>query len=60
MSTALNDTIVGRVEAQSGLERDSQATMFVDLRKVHVFEPGVTGMNLSSKTSSNEPSHALA
>ena len=60
MSTALNDTIVGRVEAQSGLERDSQATMFVDLRKVHVFEPGVTGMNLSSKTSSNEPAHALA
>jgi multiple sugar transport system ATP-binding protein len=59
MSTALNDTIVGRVEAQSGLERDSQATMFVDLRKVHVFEPGVTGMNLSSKTS-NEPAHALA
>jgi multiple sugar transport system ATP-binding protein len=59
MSTALNDSVVGRVEAQPGLERDSQATMFVDLRKVHVFEPGVTGMNLSSKTS-NEPAHALA
>jgi multiple sugar transport system ATP-binding protein len=60
MSTALNDSVVGRVEAQSGLDRDSQATMYVDLRKVHVFEPGVTGMNLSSKTSSNEPAHALA
>jgi multiple sugar transport system ATP-binding protein len=59
MSTALNDAIVGRVEAQSGLVRDSQVTMYVDLRKVHVFEPGVTGMNLSSKTSS-EPAHALA
>jgi hypothetical protein len=32
--------------------------MYVDLRKVHVFEPGETGMNLSSKTS--EPAHALA
>src|SRR6478672_11989267 len=51
MSTALNDSVVGRVEAQQGLDRDSQATMYVDLRKVHVFEPGVTGMNLSSKTS---------
>jgi multiple sugar transport system ATP-binding protein len=59
MSTALNDSVVGRVEAQSGLVRDSQMTVYVDLRKVHVFEPGVTGMNLSSKTSS-EPAHALA
>jgi multiple sugar transport system ATP-binding protein len=59
MSTALNDSVVGRVEAQSGLVRDSQMTVYVDLRKVHVFEPGVTGMNLSSKTS-NEPAHAIA
>jgi multiple sugar transport system ATP-binding protein len=58
MSTALNETIVGRVEAQPGLQRDAQVTMYVDLRKVHVFEPGETGMNLSSKTS--EPAHALA
>ena len=58
MSTAVNETIVGRVEAQPGLQRDTQVTMYVDLRKVHVFEPGETGMNLSSKTS--EPAHALA
>ena len=58
MSTALSETIVGRVEAQPGLQRDAQVTMYVDLRKVHVFEPGETGMNLSSKTS--EPAHALA
>jgi len=58
MSTALNESVVGRVEAQTGLQRDTQVTMYVDLRKVHVFEPGVTGMNLSSKTS--EPAHALA
>jgi multiple sugar transport system ATP-binding protein len=58
MSTALNESVVGRVEAQPGLKRDTQVTMYVDLRKVHVFEPGETGMNLSSKTS--EPAHALA
>jgi len=58
MSTALNESVVGRVEAQPGLARDTQVTMYVDLRKVHVFEPGETGMNLSSKTS--EPAHALA
>jgi multiple sugar transport system ATP-binding protein len=57
MSTILNESVVGRVEAQSGLVRDSQVTLYVDLRKVHVFEPGETGMNLS-KTS--EHAHALA
>jgi multiple sugar transport system ATP-binding protein len=57
MSTALNESVVGRVEAQPGLQQDARATMYVDLRRVHVFEPGVTGMNLS-KTS--EHAHALA
>jgi multiple sugar transport system ATP-binding protein len=58
MSTILNETVVGRVEAQPGLQRDTQVTMYVDLRKVHVFEPGETGMNLSKIT--GEHAHALA
>ena len=45
------------VGAQSGLSGDSRVTVFVNLRKIHFFEPGVTGMNLSL---SNEPSHAIA
>ena len=57
LSTSLSDPVVARVEAQDGLRVDSQATLYVDLRKVHLFEPGATGMNLS-KTS--EPIHALA
>jgi multiple sugar transport system ATP-binding protein len=57
MSTIHNESVVGRVEAQAGLERDTQVTAYVDVRKVHVFEPGETGMNLS-KTS--EHAHALA
>jgi len=57
MHTRLHDHVVGRVEAQAGLQRDSEQTMFVDLRKIHFFEPGETGMNLSLKS---EPAHALA
>jgi multiple sugar transport system ATP-binding protein len=57
MSTIHNETVVGRVEAQAGLERDTQVTLYVDVRKVHVFEPGETGMNLSKTT---EHAHALA
>src|SRR4029079_11045816 len=66
MSTGLHDHVVGRVEAQptgtsvagsGGLAMNSQVTMYIDLRKVHFFEPGVTGMNL---TLQREPAHAVA
>ena len=57
LETNLNDSVVARVEAQGQLSGDSQVTVFVDLRKIHFFEPGVSGMNLSL---SNEPSHAIA
>ena len=65
MSTNLNDHVVARVEAESaqggalgdGLRADTQATLYVDLRKVHFFEPGETGMNLSL---TNETDHAAA
>ena len=57
MNTALADHVVGRVEAQSGLQINTQVTMYVDLRKIHFFEPGETGMNLSLL---NEPAHAFA
>jgi ABC-type sugar transport system ATPase subunit len=54
MCTSLHDHVVGRVEApaagsSNGLAMNSQLTVYVDLRKVHFFEPGVTGMNLSLK-----------
>jgi hypothetical protein len=57
LSTGLNDHVVARVEAQPSLRPESQVTLYVDLRKVHFFEPGVTGMNLSQ---TSEPIHALA
>jgi multiple sugar transport system ATP-binding protein len=62
MSTALHDRVVGRMEAQTDVKAGTEATAYVDARKVHIFEPGETGMNLSLETMSptNEPSHAIA
>ena len=43
-----------------GIARDKnidREQVYVDLRKVHFFEPGATGMNLSL---ANEPAHAAA
>jgi multiple sugar transport system ATP-binding protein len=57
MDTALHDHVVGRVEARSGLQINTQVTMHVDLRKIHFFEPGPTGSNLSLVS---EPTHAIA
>jgi multiple sugar transport system ATP-binding protein len=65
MSTNLNDHVVARVEAEAaqggtlagGLRADAQATLYVDLRKVHFFEPGETGMTLSL---TSETDHAAA
>jgi multiple sugar transport system ATP-binding protein len=62
MRTNLHDQVVGRVEAQPGMKVDSMATFHVDLRKIHLFEPGETGMNLSLmiKSPDTEPAHAMA
>jgi multiple sugar transport system ATP-binding protein len=56
VETSLHDRVVARVEARSGLQVGSQAHMYVALRKIHCFEPGVTGMNLSL---TSEPAHAV-
>jgi ABC-type sugar transport system ATPase subunit len=56
MSTELHDHVVGRMEAQDGLQMQTTVTVYADVRKAHFFEPGVTGMNLSLK----EPIHANA
>jgi multiple sugar transport system ATP-binding protein len=62
MDTTLHKHVVGRVEASAeyaagGLNVNAAATVYVDLRKVHFFEPGATGMNLSLV---NETAHAVA
>lgn len=56
ISLPLHEHVVARLEAHSGLVMGSQVTVYVDLRKIHCFEPGATGMNLSL---SKESSHAL-
>jgi multiple sugar transport system ATP-binding protein len=62
MSTTLHDHLVGRVEATAGLQMDKQATVYVDARRLHFFEPGETGMNLtlSGEASSVDSAHAMA
>jgi multiple sugar transport system ATP-binding protein len=67
MQTNLNDHVVARVKAATGdaaspgLDGLSQVTMYADLSKIHFFEPGQAGANLSlSQGYSNELSHALA
>ena len=57
MNTALHDHVVGRVPARQGLEVGKRVTVLVDGDRVHFFEPGVTGMNLSLQS---EPAHAVA
>jgi multiple sugar transport system ATP-binding protein len=56
-STALHDHVVARVEAQAGFQIDAPMTLHADLRKIHFFAPGETGMNLSQ---TSETAHALA
>jgi hypothetical protein len=69
METNLTDRVVARVpapvdasaEAADAWRGETQATLYADLRKIHFFEPGETGMNLSlSQGYSKELSHALA
>jgi multiple sugar transport system ATP-binding protein len=61
MSTPLHDQLVGRVEAEMGLTMGSSVTVYIDLRKIHFFEPGETGMNLSlPKGIAKESTHAIA
>ena len=65
MSTELDNPVVARFDALGasqvgvgdGLRAEARVAVHVDLRRVHFFEPGETGMNLS-KTS--EPIHAFA
>ncbi len=57
LSTQLQPHVVSRVEARPGVSPGTQIDLYVDLPKVHFFEPGVTGMNLSLSTEQN---HAVA
>jgi len=57
MTTPLHPHVVARVESSINVSAPSQIKMYIDLPKVHFFEPGVTGMNLSLAT---EQAHAVA
>jgi len=47
VSTASHDRIVCRVDARTDVREGQGAPLYVDVTRVHVFEPGETGMNLT-------------
>jgi multiple sugar transport system ATP-binding protein len=59
--TASGHQVVARIEAVEQLSGASEVNMFFDLRKIHFFEPGDAGMNLSlSSGATTELNHAIA
>jgi len=46
--TSENQRLVARLKAEQ-LEEDSQVKMYLDMEKVHIFEPGTYGVNLTNK-----------
>ena len=46
-STPKNDHLVARVEAVRGLEAGQTVDLHLDMKKIHVFEPGENGKTLS-------------
>ncbi len=57
LTTQHHPHVISRVEAQPGVSPGTQVKLYIDLSKVHFFEPGVTGMNLSLV---KEQTHAVA
>ena len=57
VSSGGHPNVVARLDAQVGLEVDTQVTLYADLRKIHFFEAGESGMNLSL---TSESAHAVA
>ncbi|MFQ5501274.1 MAG: ABC transporter ATP-binding protein [Phycisphaerae bacterium] len=49
MTTADEQTLVGRVEASVPVSEGQALEMFIDMDRVHVFEPGEAGVNLTAK-----------
>jgi multiple sugar transport system ATP-binding protein len=50
LSTSLHETVVGRMKADSGLAA-GRTTVYVEMSKVHFFEPVEAGKNLVEKAS---------
>jgi multiple sugar transport system ATP-binding protein len=51
LATAKHDHIVARVDAHRGLEPDTQRDFYLDMDRVHLFEPGDAGKNLVLESS---------
>jgi multiple sugar transport system ATP-binding protein len=56
VSTAAGTTMVARMDAQGGLAPEESVNLYMDMKRVHLFEPGPTGANLTHR----EPAGAAA
>ena len=45
-ATANHSHIVARVDARRDIQADQQVKLYLDMNKVHIFEPGNDGANL--------------
>jgi multiple sugar transport system ATP-binding protein len=58
LATTLKDGVVARVEARTDLAMDAQADVYIDERRIHVFEPGPTGSNMTLAATDNSFAYA--
>ena len=41
--------LVGRLDACVGVREGQELDMFIDMNRIHVFEPGELGMNVTAR-----------
>ena len=51
MTTSAGIKLVGRVDLRAGVSEGQELDMFIDMSRVHLFEPGETGRNISVESS---------
>jgi len=54
VSTPSHGHIVCRIDARAGLTEGDKVTLYTDVSRVHVFEPGDTGLNVSLENGKND------
>ena len=54
-ATGEHDHIVARVDARRDLQPNQDLQLFVDMKKVHIFEPGDEGVNLTVDAAASAP-----
>lgn len=54
LRTSKRDHIVARIDARPGLKEGQSVAMYVDVSRVHVFEQGETGSNVTLESDTDD------